>query len=114
VLVVFFRSGESQRVANYLLLLITTGVFALVITGVAEAMSNRDFLWLFIWNPFVFIPMSEMGRFGDDELLVAAIIVDLVLCAALLGRAIIGMRAQGEVLRQAEEIVDSDPLNLPG
>ncbi len=114
VLVVFFRSGESQRVANYLLLLIATGVFALVITGVAEAMSNRDFLWLFIWNPFVFIPMSEMGRFGDDELLVASIIVDLILCAALLGRAIIGMRAQGEVLRQAEEIVDSGPLNLPG
>jgi hypothetical protein len=105
VLVIFFRAGESQRVANYLLLLIASGVFAGVLTGIAEAMSNRGFLWLFIWNPFVFIPMSDMSRFGDEELLAAAVFVNLALAATLVARAIIGMRAQREVIRQAEEIV---------
>jgi hypothetical protein len=110
VLVIFFRAGESQRVANYLLLLIALGVSATVLTGIAEAMSNRSFLWLFIWNPFVFLPMMNMSRFDNDGLLAGIIIVDGILAAALAARALVAMRAQAPVLQQAREILELSPL----
>ena len=102
VLQVFFFRGEGQRVANYLLLMIGSGVLAGILGGLTEAMSNRDFLWLFIWNPLVFTVMSDFSHFDDSALLIAVSAVDFILVAILLIAALGMFKVNREVVRQAE------------
>ncbi len=103
VLQIFFFKGEGQRVANYLLLMIGTGVLTGILGALTEAMSNRDFLWLFVWNPLVFVVMSSSSHFNDSALVIAVGTVDFILIAILLLYALSILKPNREAIRQAEE-----------
>ena len=51
VIINLFKMKGPSRVSNYVLLGIASVVVAAVMTGIAESMSNREFLWLFSWLP---------------------------------------------------------------
>ena len=102
VLQVFFFRGEGQRVANYLLLMIGSGVLTGILAALTEAMSNRDFLWLFIWNPLVITVMTDSSHFNDTDLFFAAIAMDSIMITILLVSAFSMQKANREVIRSAE------------
>jgi len=110
VLQVFFFKGEGQRVANYLLLLIGTGVLTGILAALTEAMSNRDFLWLFIWNPLVFTVMTDSSHFDDSTLLIAVITVNVILLVILLLAALSMFKANRAAIRQAEDELEATRL----
>ncbi len=110
VLQVFFFKGEGQRVANYLLLMIGTGILTGILGALTEAMSNRDFLWLFVWNPLVFVVMSSSNHFNDSALLIAVITIDFILITILLLYALAIFKPNREAIRQAEEELRSTSI----
>ncbi len=99
----FLFKGEGQRVANYLLLLIGSGIVTGILAGLTEAMSNQKFLWLFIWNPSVFTVMTDTGRFDDSSLYLAVCVVNLILIGILLVKSLHLFKHNREVVRKAEE-----------
>ena len=99
----FFFKGNGQRVANYLLLMIGSTIITGILSALTEAMSNRDFLWLFVWNPTVLLAMANMGRFSDKAILTAAITFNLIFITILLIKALSFMKGNREIIRQAEE-----------
>lgn len=84
VLINLLRMKGPQRVSNYILLGIASCVLAMVLAGIAESMSSRDFLWLFVWMPPVIFVMQANSAFGDEMLLAAVLVIDAALFALLL------------------------------
>jgi hypothetical protein len=103
VLQCFFFKGEGQRVANYMLLLLGSGILTGILAILASAMPNRGFLWVFIWNPMVFMVMTDFGSFSDADLFIAVSAVDLILITILFIKAITLFKATRDVVQQAEE-----------
>lgn len=104
-----FRTQGQQRVSNYILFLIASGVFAGVIGGIADSMSNPGFLWLFAWIPPVMMVMKE-SRIDEESLLICAVVVNLVLFGILLMLALHGYRKTiGEIRTNMEAEVGSRP-----
>jgi hypothetical protein len=110
VLQCFFFKGEGQRVANYMLLLLGSGILTGILAILASAMSNHGFLWVFIWNPMVFMVMTDFGKFSDADLFIAVSAVDLILVTILFIKAITLFKSSREVIQQAEETLTApDP-----
>jgi hypothetical protein len=99
----FFFKGEGQRVANYMLLLLGSGILTGILAILASAMSNHGFLWVFIWNPMVFMVMTDFGKAVDADLFVAVGAVDFILITILFIKAITLFKGSREVIQQAEE-----------
>jgi hypothetical protein len=77
LLTVLLGHKFKERFAGFVLLLIASGVFALVLGILSESLSAREFLWLFVWNPLVLTIMENWsGTFSDDALIVAGLAVN--------------------------------------
>jgi len=74
----FAFKGEGQRFGNYLLLFIGAALLASIITALTAAMSNRELLWIFIWNPWVLMAMLDMNGFDDSDLVITSIVVNAI------------------------------------
>ncbi|MEO8616088.1 MAG: hypothetical protein ABI600_13170 [Luteolibacter sp.] len=110
VIQAFFFRGDGQRVANYLLLMIGSGIMTGILSALTEAMSNRDFLWLFVWNPTVLMAMVGMGRFDRNALLIASIAINLIFVTILLIKALSFLKGNREIIRQSEEELDASSV----
>ncbi len=91
-LINFFKMQGPQRVSNYVLIGIASCILAIVFYGIAESMSNTEFLWLFVWMPPIFLPMHSSGSFDDSTTLVVAWVVDLLLLGLLLLLALLAYK----------------------
>ncbi len=56
----------------------------MVFYGIAESMSNTEFLWLFVWMPPILFPMHSGGSFDDRTVMGAAVMVNFLLLGLLL------------------------------
>jgi ABC-type transport system involved in multi-copper enzyme maturation permease subunit len=96
---IFFK-GKGQRVASYFLVFVGSGVFALMIAALTNAMSNKGILWLVIWDPFVFLQMINDSYFNDADVRLAAFSVDACLMIGLVIGAIKLHRANRATIQQ--------------
>ena len=81
---IFFK-GEGQRIGNYLLVYVGSGLFASVLAILADAMNSEGFVWLFAFSPFNFMVISENGgSSGRDLILSANILVNILIACALI------------------------------
>ena len=105
------RMKGPQRVSNYILLGIASFILALVLTGIAQSMSNSEFLWLFVWIPPVILTMGTIHPFDDGSLMVAASVITAALFLLLLILALHAYRASIVDVRKAsaEAPEPSDP-----
>ena len=87
VVVNLLRTQGAQRVSNYVLFLIASGVITAVLAGIAESMSSKGFLWLFLWIPPVLFALEEMSRSGD-AVLIASVAITLILFGTLIVMAL--------------------------
>ncbi|MGJ8633243.1 MAG: hypothetical protein ACSHX7_04925 [Luteolibacter sp.] len=92
VIVNLFKIKGPAKVSSYVLFIIASVVVGAVMTGIAQSMSNRGFLWLFVWLPPVILFMQQIGSFDDQALLVTAIAINIVFVFILLITSIISYR----------------------
>ncbi|MFD2256297.1 ABC transporter permease [Luteolibacter algae] len=83
VIINLFKMKGPQRISNYILFAAGSCIVAMVLLGVSESMSNRDFLWVFVWIPPVIFAMLA-SSINDTAVLFASIIVDATLFLILI------------------------------
>lgn len=80
--VALFR-GESQRLANYLLVLAGSYIMLAILAMITDSMHGGGFLWFFAWNPLAFIAMASDYKMRDAAL-DGVMAVDCILALLLL------------------------------
>jgi len=98
----FSFKGEGQRFGNYLLLLIAAMLLAGIISALTAAMSNRELLWVFIWNPWVMMSMINRNGFDDSHMVISAIAVNSIYFFILLLAAAKSFNEQLKALDQVD------------
>jgi hypothetical protein len=100
LLTVLLGHKFKERFAGFVLLLIASGVFALVLGILSESLSEREFLWLFVWNPLVLMIMEGWsGTFSDDSLVAAGLAVNGIYFLLLFIKAVQAFRPIRETER---------------
>ncbi|HEY8960642.1 MAG TPA: hypothetical protein VIM57_00450 [Luteolibacter sp.] len=99
VLTVFFGKKVKERFACFLLLLIASGVFTVVLGALGGSLSEQEFLWFFVWNPLVLAIMREWYGFPREALVAAGTIVDAAYFFLLLIKAFQAFRSIRETER---------------
>lgn len=93
VIVTLLRTDEVSRISTYLLILLASMVFTLVIITISEALNNEELLWFFIWSPLNIIPLRQMSPLYQEYLLHASCGVTILYALLLLAAAIFAMRS---------------------
>lgn len=96
VILILFRTDEASRVSSYLLILIGSGVFTMIIYGISDALGNDELLWFFIWSPLTFLPLSAETPIYSEYLPVVASVVVGIEFVILTVTALIAMKQQRE------------------
>jgi ABC-type transport system involved in multi-copper enzyme maturation permease subunit len=102
---VFLFRGEGQRLSHYLLLLAGSYLLLGVLSALSSSMNSGEFLWFFVWNPLVFIPMLDEVGSTDFTLMVSAGVVNGVLLAILVVKAVMESAKAMPAVAQAEASV---------
>jgi hypothetical protein len=97
-----FSKFENKRLTNFIVFLLLLVLFSVVPAIFTDINNQEKFLWLFIWNPLVFIPMMQHSAFMKDQLLTAIIIVDFIILVLLWITAFIAFRGYREVFAEAK------------
>lgn len=96
VILILFRTDEASRVSSYLLILIGSGIFTMIIYGISDALGNDELLWFFIWSPLTFLPLSAETPIYSEYLPVVASVVVGIEFVILTVTALIAMKQQRE------------------
>lgn len=102
LLIILFKSKGPIRVSNFILFFVASFVTSAVLMGVAESLSNRDFIWLFVWLPPILLFMSEQSRFDNDSVLISSVILTLALVIPLMLFALTNYKKSLEEIRKSE------------
>lgn len=102
VVVNLLRTQGPARVSNYVLFLLVSGILALVLTGIAESMSNKGFLWLFLWIPPVLFALGELGR-NEDAVTAASAAMALILFGILI---VLALASHRKTMNEIEKSID--------
>jgi len=102
VILILFRTDEASRVSSYLLILMGSGIFTLIIYAISESLGNDELLWFFVWSPLTFLPLAAESPIYSEHLSSVATIVVAIEFAVLATTAVIAMKRQGEDHRALE------------
>jgi hypothetical protein len=102
VILILFRTDEASRVSSYLLILLGSGIFTMIIYAISESLGNDELLWFFIWSPLTFLPLSAETPIYSEYLSAVAAVVVTIEFAILITTALIAMRRQREEHRAIE------------
>jgi hypothetical protein len=97
-----FSKQESKRFTNFLVFLLASVILTIIPAIFANINNHENYLWLFIWNPPIFITMADESSFDKNQLLTAVMIVDFIILALLLATAAIAFRGYREIIKEAE------------
>lgn len=108
-----FSKIENKRMTNFVVFLLLLILFSVVPAIFADINNHEKYLWLFVWNPLVFIPMMTHSAFVKDQLLTAIIIVDFIILILLWITAAIAFRGYREVFAEARKGLAEDTATAP-
>lgn len=89
VIINVFRVIGPQRVSNYILILLASGILSTVLAGITSSMSNESLLWLFCWIPPVLMMLEAAGG-NDEEVLILSFVICVIFISILFFRAMHG------------------------
>lgn len=78
LMVIWARDRIKDRAASFILMWIGLFFFTVALAAMGDAMSNHKFLWGFVWNPMVLVPMMDMRSIDGRELMITSICVNAV------------------------------------
>jgi ABC-type transport system involved in multi-copper enzyme maturation permease subunit len=97
-----FSKQESKRFTNFLVFLLASVILTIIPAIFANINNHENYLWLFIWNPPIFITMADESGFDKSQLLNAVMVVDGIILSLLLATAFIAFRGYREIIEEAE------------
>jgi hypothetical protein len=98
-----FSKSEDKRMTNFVVFLLLLVLFSVVPAIFTNINNHEKYLWLFIWNPLIFIPMMQESAFMKDQLLTAILIVDFIILILLWVTAFVAFRGYREVFAEADK-----------
>ena len=99
LVLIVIRAEESSRITAYFLLLVSSGILAVIIEAVAQALNNDNLLWFFIWNPLTLIALINERPSFHQNVPVAAMGVTAIYMLLLAIPAMVALMRQGEARR---------------
>jgi hypothetical protein len=108
-----FSKSEDTRMTNFIVFLLLLVLFSVVPANFTNINDHEKYLWLFIWNPLIFIPMMKESGFMKDQLLTAIIIVDFIILILLWITAAIAFRGYREVFAETEKGLAEETATAP-
>jgi hypothetical protein len=108
----FSRNSGNDRLSLFILINIGLGIVALCLTALASnavSANAAGTLWLFIWNPYVWMVMREApSHFDQERVAMAGFVATIILSLVILLRAIAVSRQHRVIIRQAEQMAASN------
>ncbi len=104
-----FSKQESKRFTNFIVFLLASIILAIIPAIFANINNHESYLWFFIWNPPILIPMAAEGSFDKNQLLTAVMIVDGIILSLLLATAFIAFCGYREIFQKAESGLAHSP-----
>jgi hypothetical protein len=103
LLAAHFTKSEGKRFSNFLIFVLISVTLTFVPTMILNINHSQSLLWLFAWNPPVWIAMISDSYFKDSNVLIAAITVSAIYMGLFIISAIIAFRRYREVMQEAED-----------
>lgn len=108
-----FSKQENKRFTNFLIFLLASIALTICPTIFANIDHHEKFLWLFVWNPPIFLSMIDESTFIKSDLLTAAVIVDSIVLLLLLITATFAFRGYREIIQEAANELRNGKIPLP-
>lgn len=108
-----FSKQENKRFTNFVVFLLVLVIFTIVPAIFANMNGHEKYLWLFAWNPLIFLTMVDESGFVKSQLLDAVMILDFIILTLLLGTACIAYRKYRGIFDEAEDGLSDDRTPLP-
>jgi hypothetical protein len=101
LLAAVFTKQEDKRFTHFVIFLLIL-IICTIIPAIFANMNNHEkYLWLFAWNPLIYITMLDESGFIKTQLLNAVLILDLIILVALLATACIAYRKYRGIFDEA-------------
>jgi hypothetical protein len=107
-----FSKHENKRFTNFVIFTLASVVLTIIPAIFANINQHEQYLWLFIWNPPVFLTIVEEYGFNKSQLLMVVLIVDAIYLGLLLLTAAIAYRGYGRIFKEAQDEMPTRP-SLP-
>jgi hypothetical protein len=87
LLAAVFTKQENKRFTHFVVILLVLVIFTIIPTIFANMNGHEQYLWLFAWNPLIFLSMVDESEFLKSQLFHAVLILDFLILVALLATA---------------------------
>lgn len=84
LLAAHFTKVEAKRMGVFMLFLVASLLIMALPAIMAGVYDYKRVLWMFIWDPWVFLTMLGNSKFASEDLLQAVIVVDAILMCLLM------------------------------
>ncbi|MGL5019496.1 MAG: hypothetical protein ACRDBP_15280 [Luteolibacter sp.] len=102
LLAAVFTKQENKRFTHFVIFLLVLVIFTIIPAIFANMNNHEKYLWLFAWNPLIYLTMVDESGFIKSQLLNAILILDFIILVALLATACIAYRKYRGIFDEAE------------
>jgi hypothetical protein len=107
-----FSKQENKRFSNFVIFMLASVILTIIPAVFANIHRHETYLWLFVWNPPVFLTIVDDTGFNKTQMLNVALIVDTIYLGLLLITAAIAFRRYGRIFKEAQDEMVPPP-SLP-
>jgi hypothetical protein len=102
LLAAYFSKQEKKQFTNFLIFLLISVALTFIPSILLNINDSESLLWLFSWNPPVWIVMMNESGFEDTDILLVASIISSIYFILLMILALIALRRYREVMHEAQ------------
>ncbi|NQX02418.1 hypothetical protein HQ447_17305 [bacterium] len=99
-----FSKHENKRFPNFVVFLLALVILVIVPTIFANINDHKEYLWLFAWNPLIFLSLADDNTFEKNQLLAFVAVVDFIILALLWFTAIVAYRGYRPIFQEAQAL----------
>ncbi|MGL4401155.1 MAG: hypothetical protein ACRCXD_14890 [Luteolibacter sp.] len=111
LLAAIFTKQENKRFTHFVVFLLVLVIFTIIPAIFANMNGREQYLWVFAWNPLIFLTMVDESGFLKSQLLNAVLVLDSIILVALLATACSAYRKYRVTFDEAEAGLAERPLS---
>jgi hypothetical protein len=108
-----FSKQENKRFTNFVVFLLVLVIFTIIPAIFANMNGHEKYLWLFAWNPLIFLTMVDESGFVKSQLLNTVMVLDFIILTLLLGTACLAYRKYRRIFDEARAGLADNPSPVP-
>jgi ABC-type polysaccharide/polyol phosphate export permease len=113
LLAAVFSKQENKRFTNFVVFLLVLVIFTIVPAIFANMNGHEKYLWLFAWNPLIFLTMVDESGFVKSQLLNTVLVLDFIIVTPLVGAACVAYRNYRRIFDEARAGLTDTPDTAP-